>query len=317
MTVPPSRILIVQDCLRSGGTERQSIHLAREFRACGHAASLLTFRPGGTLAATSGSGVTVVSGSGTAALVLSGTAAALNAFVDDPTQVRYSGADGQLLRVRVEDAERPARYSESVIQLVGTGASAALVSPPAIAALPTTVWITPGVSSALGFAAADFERGAASNIRIRIATDNGTPIAFKGLTATNGVHAVGSGSTSTTLAEATLTGTEAELEAYLKAADNLRYTGAATALKLDLLYEVAGIWTVASSAKIALAGPPAVTETSTFGGELTVPRELFATPGALVPLRLGSNAIVGDGTLSLDVVAPLAKLTLPALGQGA
>lgn len=43
------RILIVQDFLRSGGTERQSIHLAREFRARGHVASLLTFRPGGAL----------------------------------------------------------------------------------------------------------------------------------------------------------------------------------------------------------------------------------------------------------------------------
>ena len=44
------RILIVQDYLRSGGTERQSIHLARAFRARGHNASLLTFRPCGILA---------------------------------------------------------------------------------------------------------------------------------------------------------------------------------------------------------------------------------------------------------------------------
>ncbi len=46
------KILVVQDRLRSGGTERQSILLARAFRAAGHEAHLLTFRPGGALAST-------------------------------------------------------------------------------------------------------------------------------------------------------------------------------------------------------------------------------------------------------------------------
>lgn len=46
------KILIVQDFLRSGGTERQSILLANAFAAAGHATTLLTFRPGGTLAGT-------------------------------------------------------------------------------------------------------------------------------------------------------------------------------------------------------------------------------------------------------------------------
>lgn len=43
------KILIVQDFLRSGGTERQSVLLANAFAAAGHATTLLTFRPGGTL----------------------------------------------------------------------------------------------------------------------------------------------------------------------------------------------------------------------------------------------------------------------------
>ena len=46
------RLLIVQDHLRSGGTERQSILLANAFAAAGHATTLLTFRPGGALART-------------------------------------------------------------------------------------------------------------------------------------------------------------------------------------------------------------------------------------------------------------------------
>jgi glycosyltransferase involved in cell wall biosynthesis len=44
------KILIVQDQLRSGGTERQSIFLTRGLRAAGHTVTLLTFRPGGALA---------------------------------------------------------------------------------------------------------------------------------------------------------------------------------------------------------------------------------------------------------------------------
>jgi glycosyltransferase involved in cell wall biosynthesis len=44
------KILIVQDYLRSGGTERHSLFLAAEFARAGHAVTLLTFRPRGRLA---------------------------------------------------------------------------------------------------------------------------------------------------------------------------------------------------------------------------------------------------------------------------
>jgi len=52
------KILIVQDFLRSGGTERQSILLANAWAAAGHATTLLTFRPGGKLASTVAPSVT-------------------------------------------------------------------------------------------------------------------------------------------------------------------------------------------------------------------------------------------------------------------
>jgi glycosyltransferase involved in cell wall biosynthesis len=45
------KILVVQDHLRSGGTERQSVLLSGAFAAAGHEVTLLTFRPGGKLAA--------------------------------------------------------------------------------------------------------------------------------------------------------------------------------------------------------------------------------------------------------------------------
>jgi glycosyltransferase involved in cell wall biosynthesis len=46
------KILVVQDRLRSGGTERQSVLLAHACADAGHAVTLLTFRPGGKLDAT-------------------------------------------------------------------------------------------------------------------------------------------------------------------------------------------------------------------------------------------------------------------------
>jgi glycosyltransferase involved in cell wall biosynthesis len=46
------KILVIQDYLRSGGTERQSVLLANAFAAAGHVSTLLTFRPGGVLAPT-------------------------------------------------------------------------------------------------------------------------------------------------------------------------------------------------------------------------------------------------------------------------
>lgn len=43
------RIAIIQDHLRSGGTERQSVFLAKHFEARGHAVALFVFRKGGEL----------------------------------------------------------------------------------------------------------------------------------------------------------------------------------------------------------------------------------------------------------------------------
>jgi glycosyltransferase involved in cell wall biosynthesis len=43
------KIIVLQDYLRSGGTERHSILLSREFAALGHESQLVTFRPGGML----------------------------------------------------------------------------------------------------------------------------------------------------------------------------------------------------------------------------------------------------------------------------
>ena len=48
------KIVIIQDYLRNGGTERQSVFLAGAFAGAGHEVTLLTFRPGGALGARTG-----------------------------------------------------------------------------------------------------------------------------------------------------------------------------------------------------------------------------------------------------------------------
>jgi len=50
------RIALVQDRLRVGGTERQTVALARAFVTAGHAVLVVTFRPGAALAADLGPG---------------------------------------------------------------------------------------------------------------------------------------------------------------------------------------------------------------------------------------------------------------------
>jgi glycosyltransferase involved in cell wall biosynthesis len=44
------KIVVLQDRLRAGGTERQAVFLARSFAACGCETTFVTFRPGGPLA---------------------------------------------------------------------------------------------------------------------------------------------------------------------------------------------------------------------------------------------------------------------------
>ncbi|AKC82796.1 hypothetical protein IMCC26134_08460 [Verrucomicrobia bacterium IMCC26134] len=46
------KILLIQDHFRSGGTERQTILLAKEFFAAGHVVEVISFRPGGALSGT-------------------------------------------------------------------------------------------------------------------------------------------------------------------------------------------------------------------------------------------------------------------------
>ena len=62
------KIRVVQDHLRSGGTERQTLLLANAFHAAGHDTAVVLFRPGGALHPRPASGANSASGSGLSAL---------------------------------------------------------------------------------------------------------------------------------------------------------------------------------------------------------------------------------------------------------
>lgn len=56
------KIWLLQDYLRSGGTERQTLLLSHAFAQAGHAVELVTFRPGGTLAGSASNATTSANG---------------------------------------------------------------------------------------------------------------------------------------------------------------------------------------------------------------------------------------------------------------
>ena len=114
-------ILILQDYLRSGGTERQSILLGRAFAAAGHATALVTFRPGGALRGTARSldlrlppAVRPWAG-----LVRPG-ARARGAGPGSGHRAR-DGAHGQLPRRAAAADPRPARAPGAVVGTLRTG----------------------------------------------------------------------------------------------------------------------------------------------------------------------------------------------------
>jgi glycosyltransferase involved in cell wall biosynthesis len=103
------RIALVQDHLRVGGTERQTVALANAFSAAGHEVLLLTFRPGGPLTASIDPRVPR-----TSLLPVDlrldwfapGLARALRAFSPDVVQLmgRMANAHGWRLRSALPDA---------------------------------------------------------------------------------------------------------------------------------------------------------------------------------------------------------------------
>ncbi len=176
--------------------------------------------PAGTLAATSGGGVTV-GGSGTGALTLTGTVADINAFI----------AGSNLAYTTAANANGNVTLTVGVNDGGNTGAGGALTDngnvtlqitaqndAPTITA-PGTIGVTEDVASALtGISFADVDAGGA-DVVVTLSAPSGTLAA----TAAGGVAVVGSGT-----GTLTLTGALAAINAFI-AGSNVAFTTAANA----------------------------------------------------------------------------------------
>lgn len=177
----------------------------------------------GTLAATTGHGVTV-SGSGGATLGLTGTVADINAFLDRAGAVSLTTADGHTgtglgtLTVTANDQDGSGS--------VALGTVAIDVRPPNNAptssGLPVAVTATEDAASTIdlsGLTLTDADSPHA-NFVLTVAADKGT------LSATSGSGVTVGGSASGAL---TLTGSVAAINTFLDGTDAVKYTGAANA----------------------------------------------------------------------------------------
>jgi hypothetical protein len=177
-----------------------------------------------TLAASAGiftanaAGDATVNGSGTGTLTLSGTAANINSYLDTASNIKYTGAlnangdNAATVTVHANDGTVNPLLKTILVNIT------AVNDDPTVADLPTEITVTENTASNVNLSAASFSDvdSGANPVTLALAASQGT------LTApdSGGVTASGSGS-----ASMTLSGTAADIDAYLNTASNIQYTG--------------------------------------------------------------------------------------------
>ncbi len=176
----------------------------------------------GTLAATTGGGVTV-GGTGTGTLTLAGTAAAINTFLDTASNVQYTGVanangnDAATLTVSTIDGQGGSLASNPVINLDITAQNDA----PTVTGTPADIAVSEDQAgnvdlSALTFA--DVDAGDTLTV---------TLTAGSGILAANSAGGVVVGDSGTSAIS--LAGTAAAITVFLQTASNIQYTSALNA----------------------------------------------------------------------------------------
>ena len=173
----------------------------------------------GTLAATTGGGVTV-GGSGTGTLTLAGTAANINTFLDTLTNIKYTGAsnangnNAATLTINANDGTVNPQLGTVNVNIT------AVNDAPTVSGLPTDVTVTEDSASNVDLSAASFADVDGNSLTVTLAVSAGTLAATTG----GGVTVGGSGTGTLTLA-----GTAANINTFLDTVTNIKYTGAANA----------------------------------------------------------------------------------------
>ncbi len=165
------------------------------------------------------SGAVTVNGSGTAVLTLSGTAANINTFLDTPSNIQYVGVWNQngdnaaSLAMNVNDGAVNPLLGSVNIDITAQN------DDPVMTGLPTDITVLEDVAGNVDLSSATF-----SDVDAGVGTVSITLLVGEGtLTALSGAGVTISGSGTSGL---TLSGTVANIDAYLNTASNIKYTGA-------------------------------------------------------------------------------------------
>ncbi|NBS67098.1 MAG: hypothetical protein EBT33_22670, partial [Betaproteobacteria bacterium] len=238
-----------------------------------------------------------------------GTAAALNALFNTVGEVWYDTIDGSVLRIRTAGSME----ALAAISLIQVSASATTVSGPSAVsiALPEKVTITSGVQSQVKLPSVFTSTSPGAEYTLELSANQGllaTPTLTVG-TNVGGVTLL-AGSTSTLVK---LQGTAASLNSYLTS-DKLRFTrtGVGTLASLGLkLINGDGLRSAAATLSLQAA---VRTETQGYGGAMVLPKTLLATPGALLPITLASDAFeAAAGWITVEIEAPRSAFSITGM----
>ncbi|QKS25843.1 DUF4347 domain-containing protein [Vreelandella titanicae] len=280
----------------------------------------------GTLAASSGGSVTV-SGSGAGVLTLAGTAANINTYLDTTTNIQYTGAsnasgdNAATLSIKANDGTVDS--STTTVNLDITAVNDA----PTVAGAPSDITVTEDTASNVDLSSVTFADADGDSLTVTLTASAGTLAA----SSSGSVTVVGSG-----MGALSLSGSAADINAYLDTISAIQYTGAenasgdnaatlslkandgtvdssTTAVNLDI--------TAVNDAPTVAGAPSDITVTEhtasnvdlssvTFadadGDSLTV--TLTASAGTLAASSSGSVTVVGSGTGALTLSGSAADI---------
>ncbi|MFM8557729.1 MAG: beta strand repeat-containing protein, partial [Betaproteobacteria bacterium] len=257
----------------------------------------------------------VVSGSGTTSLTLSGSAADLSAFLDSADRIRFSGTasstsyeltfTAQSMNGSGVQSATSAKAAVSAVQL-GVPAGTTTVAP--LSTAPTLQ--VPAAFTALSSNgeirfATDALSGTTGNVTLVLAVShssitNAMLSTSGGNGTSNGVAVSGSGT-----GVLSLSGTATDINTFLKAADRVRFNGAASPTAYSLKFSAQAVnATVVQSAATADAALTSVqlggsgTASTSTAPALAVPATINALPSS-GEIRFATNSITGAGTLTV------------------
>ncbi|CAD5286494.1 DUF4347 domain-containing protein [Halomonas sp. 156] len=259
----------------------------------------------GTLAASSGGSVTV-SGSGAGVLTLAGTAANINTYLDTTTNIQYTGAsnasgdNAATLSIKANDGTVDS--STTTVNLDITAVNDA----PTVAGAPSDITVTEDTASNVDLSSVAFADADGDSLTVTLTASAGTLAA----SSSGSVTVAGSGT-----GALTLSGSAADINAYLDTISAIQYTGAENASgdNAATLSLKANDGTVDSSTTTVNLDITAVNDAPTVTG---APSDITVTEDTASNVDLSSVAFADADGDSLTVTLTASAGTLAASSSG-